>query len=172
MKKIFLFFMMVSAMSISAQQVNFNEQVDDMEETSSTEETVSVSKLHWLTNLEEAKKQANKENKNIILFFTGSDWCAPCIALKDDYFNTPAFEDNADKFVLLLIDYPRRKDIISPEQMKYNRTIIDKYNKSKSFPKVVMVSKGGRELGKISGYSSFNSYKDISHHEKFINKYL
>ncbi|GER59229.1 hypothetical protein ULMA_13370 [Patiriisocius marinus] len=163
---------MVSAMSISAQQVNFNEQVDDMEETSSTEETVSVSKLHWLTNLEEAKKQANKENKNIILFFTGSDWCAPCIALKDDYFNTPAFEDNADKFVLLLIDYPRRKDIISPEQMKYNRTIIDKYNKSKSFPKVVMVSKGGRELGKISGYSSFNSYKDISHHEKFINKYL
>ncbi len=164
--------MMVSAMSISAQQVNFNEQVDDMEETSSTEEAVFVSKLHWLTNLEEAKKQANKENKNIILFFTGSDWCAPCIALKDDYFNTPAFEDNADKFVLLLIDYPRRKDIISPEQMKYNRTIIDKYNKSKSFPKVVMVSKGGRELGKISGYSSFNSYKDISHHEKFINKYL
>ena len=68
MKQIFLFFMMVSAMSISAQQVNFNEQVDDMEETSSTEETVAVSKLHWLTNLEEAKKQANKENKNIILF--------------------------------------------------------------------------------------------------------
>ena len=35
----------------------------------------------WKTSFEEAKKQAAADNKNILLVFSGSDWCAPCIKL-------------------------------------------------------------------------------------------
>lgn len=172
MRYLFLFLIMFCALNIQAQQINFDEEKFASEEDAVVETETPISNLNWLTNMEEAKKLASKENKKIMIYFTGSDWCAPCVALKDDYFNTPVFEEKADNFVLVLIDYPRRKDIIPAEQMKYNRTVIDKYNKSKSFPKVVMVDKNGKELGNISGYSSFNTYKDISYHEKFINKYL
>ena len=34
---------------------------------------------NWLTNFNEAKKEASEKNKIIVLVFQGSDWCAPCI---------------------------------------------------------------------------------------------
>ena len=36
----------------------------------------------WLVDFEAAKQQAAKEGKSILMEFTGSDWCPPCIALK------------------------------------------------------------------------------------------
>src|ERR671912_83719 len=33
----------------------------------------------WFTNLEKAKSEASQSNKAILLNFSGSDWCAPCI---------------------------------------------------------------------------------------------
>jgi thioredoxin-related protein len=71
-----------------------------------------------------------------------------------------------------MIDYPRRKDILTEAQYTYNRSIIETYNKSKTFPKVVMLTHKGKKLGEISGYSSFNSYKDTSYHYTFVDKYL
>ena len=41
----------------------------------------------WLTNLEKAKALAKKDKKMILVEFTGSDWCPPCIALKKNVFN-------------------------------------------------------------------------------------
>ena len=32
---------------------------------------------NWNTNFDEAKIKAEKENKNILLVFSGSDWCGP-----------------------------------------------------------------------------------------------
>ena len=38
----------------------------------------------WKTNFETAKTEATKQNKNILLVFSGSDWCGPCIKLDRD----------------------------------------------------------------------------------------
>nr|MBP8157622.1 thioredoxin family protein [Flavobacterium sp.] len=57
---------------------------------------------NWTTNLEEAKATAAKENKNILLVFSGSDWCAPCIKLDKNVWQSTEFKTYADgKFVLL-----------------------------------------------------------------------
>jgi thioredoxin-related protein len=40
---------------------------------------MSFSVIKWYANLEEAKKIARKEHKYILLNFSGSDWCGPCI---------------------------------------------------------------------------------------------
>ena len=40
----------------------------------------------WMTDFEKAKKKAMNENKNIIIDFSGSDWCSWCIKLDEEVF--------------------------------------------------------------------------------------
>ncbi|WP_203295622.1 thioredoxin family protein [Luteirhabdus pelagi] len=125
--------------------------------------------LSWITNVEEAVKISTEEEKPILLYFTGSDWCAPCKMLKEDFFESEAFQQRANDMVLVLIDYPRRMDVISTEQLNYNKTIIAKYNKERTFPKVLMLDSKGKELDRISGYSPL---RDTKNHFDFIDQYL
>ena len=127
----------------------------------------STTSLKWLTNLEKAEKISKKAKKPILVYFTGSDWCAPCIKLKEDFFNTEEFIEKADNMVLVMIDKPRRIDIISERQMDYNKTIIKKYNSNKTFPKMIFLNHKGKILDEMSGYSY---YGDTSNHFDFINK--
>ena len=131
-----------------------------------------TSQLNWLTNLDEAEEIANTNHQPILLYFTGSDWCTPCKALKTDFFETEAFAERAKGIVLVMIDYPRRMDIISDTQKTYNKGVIAKYNDDKSFPKLIMLNGKGKEIGKLSGYSSFNTYKDTSHHFAFVDEFI
>ena len=59
--------------------------------------TFSGFSQNWLTNLEEAKEISANENKNIVLVFQGSDWCAPCIKLDREIWSTQEFKKYADK---------------------------------------------------------------------------
>src|SRR5262245_9374441 len=64
----------------------------------------------WMVDLEAAKMVAAKEGKDILMEFTGSDWCPPCKALKRKVFDTEAFQTEAPKhFVLVKLDNPRDK---------------------------------------------------------------
>jgi len=125
------------------------------------------STLTWLTNLEEAQEISKKEKKPILMYITGSDWCPPCKLLKKDFFETEEFAKRADNLVLVMIDLPRRVDILTEKQLVYNKQIITKYNKDKSFPKVLILNSKGKEQGKISGYSSL---RDTSYHFNFLDK--
>ncbi|WP_437222756.1 thioredoxin fold domain-containing protein [Planctomicrobium sp. SH661] len=79
---------------------------------SSKSESETESKLHWVTDIEEAKKTALAENKGLLLFFTGSDWCGFCIKLEKEVFHTPEFEKwIADKYVPVVLDFPRGKQL-------------------------------------------------------------
>ncbi|SDE72033.1 thioredoxin family protein [Ulvibacter litoralis] len=129
------------------------------------------SSLNWLTNLEKAEKISQQTNKPILLYFTGSDWCPPCKGLKKDFFETEEFAARADKYVLVLIDLPRRMDIVSEEQLVYNKKIVKKYNKDNSFPKLLVLNHSGKELGMLSGYSSYSTYQDTSYHFAFVDKF-
>ena len=129
----------------------------------------NTTRLNWLTDLEEAKKTAKKEKKNILLYFTGSDWCSPCKMLKEDFFNTAQFEERSKDMVLLLIDYPRRTDILTPEQLKYNKEIVLKYNTQKSFPNLLAMNSNGKTLDNISGYSYL---RETQNHYAFLDKYF
>ena len=43
--------------------------------------SVNCFSQNWQTSFEESKQLADRENKSIILVFSGSDWCGPCIKL-------------------------------------------------------------------------------------------
>lgn len=125
--------------------------------------------LHWFTNFEEAKKVAKKESKPILVYFTGSDWCAPCKMLKEDFFETETFKKEASNLVLLMVDYPRRIDILTTEQLDYNKKLISKLNPEKTFPKILGLTAKGKEINAISGYSLL---RDSSHHFEFLEELL
>lgn len=74
----------------------------------------------WTTNFEAAKAQAAKEGKEILVDFTGSDWCRFCVQLKKEVFSTPEFEAAAPKkFILVELDFPKRTPI-APELKAQN----------------------------------------------------
>jgi thioredoxin-related protein len=110
--------------------------------------------LDWYTNLEKAQKVAKKQNKSLLIYFTGSDWCAPCKTLKTDFFETDRFAAMAAHMILVEIDIPRRIDIVTKKQLDYNKTIVAKYNKDKSFPKLIAFTAKGRKIDEVSGYGS------------------
>lgn len=65
--------------------------------------------LKWHTDVKEAIAISTKENKPMLLFFTGSDWCGWCIRLQKEVLKTPEFNEWAkDKVVLVELDFPRR----------------------------------------------------------------
>jgi thiol-disulfide isomerase/thioredoxin len=66
----------------------------------------------WHNNLDEAKQLAKKEHKYILLNFSGSDWCGPCIRLHKEILETEAFLKFANNSLILVnADFPRLKKI-------------------------------------------------------------
>jgi thioredoxin-related protein len=66
--------------------------------------------LNWHTDMTKATELSLKENKPLLLFFTGSDWCGWCIKLQRDVLKTSEFANWANKNVILVeLDFPRSK---------------------------------------------------------------
>lgn len=106
--------------------------------------------LEWHTNIEKAVELASKENKPILVQFSGSDWCKWCIKLNDEVFNTKDFAKYAkDEMVLVNLDFPRT--IAQADEVKeYNRSMATKYG-VRGFPTVLLLDKEGNVV-KVTGY--------------------
>jgi protein disulfide-isomerase len=66
--------------------------------------------LNWQTDMSKATELSLKENKPLLLFFTGSDWCGWCIKLQKDVLKTSEFANWANENVILVeLDFPRSK---------------------------------------------------------------
>src|SRR5580693_5347586 len=84
----------------------------------------------WLHNLEDAKKIAKTDHKYILLNFSGSDWCGPCIRMRKELFETDGFKKMADsELILVNADFPRnKKNQPSESQQKINDGMADMHN--------------------------------------------
>ena len=100
-----------------------------------------------------ALEKAKTENKKVLLDFTGSDWCGPCIELKKRVFSRPEFRTYADKnLVVVEIDYPQRKKQ-SPELKEQNEKLGREYGiDEKGFPTIVLLDSNGKVMREFTGY--------------------
>jgi protein disulfide-isomerase len=123
----------------------------------------------WLTDLDEAKKVAIKENKPILVDFTGSDWCGYCIKLHAEVFDKPEFEAFAKNYVLVELDYPNKKPQ-TPEVKAKNREIQQKFAVS-GFPTILLIdAQSGEAYGRESGYGPGTGPKAyLEKLSKFVN---
>ena len=104
----------------------------------------------WLTDLPAAMARAQKENKAVLLDFTGSDWCGWCMKLRAEVFDTLEFGAYAaGNLILVEVDFPDRKKI-STEQLNANYALATKHGIT-GYPTIVVLSSDGRVLGR-TGY--------------------
>ena len=112
-----------------------------------------VSAAEWQTDYAKALETAKSQNKRVLLDFTGSDWCGPCIQLKKRAFSLPEFATYAEKNLILVeIDYPQRKKL-SPALVKQNEKLAKQYGiDEKGFPTLVLLDPAGKIVREMSGY--------------------
>jgi thiol:disulfide interchange protein len=99
----------------------------------------------WMTNVDEALAKAKAEKKDVLVEFTGSDWCPPCIVMRKKVFKTDEFIEKASKkFVLVEIDLPKGNKVLA----KRNQPVAERY-KIEGLPTVLLLSAEGREFGRF-----------------------
>lgn len=93
---------------------------------------------------------AKAENKNVLLYFSGSDWCAPCVKFKKFIVNTPEFQTFAtENLIIYNADFPRlSKNKLAKEVEKENETLADKYNSKGIFPLILLLDTEGNVIKK------------------------
>jgi len=115
----------------------------------------------WMTDLEEAFAKAKKEKKPVLVEFTGSDWCPPCIEMRKKVFSKKEFISKASKdFILVELDFPKG----DPELKKKNSPYAAKY-KVNAFPTVVLFDDNQKEFHRFTA-SEFRTPKKFLAHLK------
>ena len=138
--------------SLLAFQTSFSQQIDSTDVKVAEIEVVNKIELDWVATYKDALRKSKKEDKPVLMYFTGSDWCGPCKILDKDLFHTEKFKALADKdLVLLEVDIPRRTDIISADKMNENLYLQRKY-KVRAFPTLMMVNHRGKKIAEKKGY--------------------
>jgi thioredoxin-related protein len=107
-----------------------------------------LSSTIWETDFEKAKEEAKDEHKYILLNFSGSDWCGPCIRMHKEIFESGPFTEYSNEHLVLLnADFPRlKKHSLSSDQQKKNDQLADTYNKEGKFPLTLLLTADGKIL--------------------------
>ena len=109
---------------------------------------LTILPIKWEPDFDNAKKIAQEKKELILLNFSGSDWCGPCIVLRKEYIESEAFTDmSKENLVLVNADFPRKKkNMGTPEQIKRNEDLAEIYNKDGSFPLTLLLDADGKVL--------------------------
>ncbi len=104
--------------------------------------------LDWQPDFEAAKKTANLNHQDILVFFNGSDWSGPAREFKQRVIATPGFEQALrDQFVFLEIDAlenaPVDKDLAKRNQ-GLKCTVWN-------YPAVALCDTNGKVYGRLAG---------------------
>ncbi len=116
----------------------------------------------WQTSLAEAAKNAKESKKQILIDFTGSDWCIWCQKLEGEVFSKKEFKDYADKNLeLVFIDFPRDKSLVDKKQQEDNQALAQLFG-VRGFPSVWLLDSDLKPL-LITGYQAGGAEAYLKH---------
>ncbi|MEI7909724.1 MAG: thioredoxin family protein [Verrucomicrobiota bacterium] len=116
----------------------------------------------WTADFDAAKKQAAAEKKDLLLDFTGSDWCGWCIKLDKEVFQQDAFKAGVkDKLVLVEVDFPKDKSKLSDATQAQNDKLKDEF-KIKGYPTLFLCDASAKPYAQI-GYEPDGPEKYVTH---------
>jgi len=122
--------------------------------------------LNWTSNLEKAIEQAKKENKAVLVNFTGSDWCIWCKRLSAEVFQQKEFETYAkDNLVLVMLDFPKNIEQ-SQETKSYNNMLAQKYG-IQGFPTILIFNNQGKMVAQ-TGYQPGGASNYVKHIQSYL----
>lgn len=104
----------------------------------------------WRADLPAALAQAGREDKHVLVDFTGSDWCSACIRLRRNILDSKEFMQWAGKqFVFVEVDIPQ-KPVLPAEQLAENKAVAEAYGVS-GFPTIMVLNARGQVTGGFLG---------------------
>jgi thioredoxin-related protein len=116
----------------------------------------------WLQDFAAAKSKAATENKDLLIDFTGSDWCVWCQRLDKEVFAEGDFETKIqEQFVLVKLDFPRDKSLVSEEIQKQNQKLQGEYG-VQGFPTIFLTDASGKPYAK-TGYQRGGPENYLTH---------
>lgn len=123
----------------------------------------------WSSSFSNAIKKAKEEQKQVLLVFSGSDWCTPCIKLDTEIWQSSEFKKYAkEHLVLYKADFPRKKkNRLSKSITLVNRELADTYNQQGYFPFVLLMDAHKNILVK-TGYKNLTPSEYIAHLTTFV----
>lgn len=94
----------------------------------------------WETDFTIAQGKAQQQQKKLLLVFSGSDWCIPCIRLEKEVWRDKTFIGYAkENLILYRADFPKRKkNQLVKELKEANQQLAEVYNPNGYFPWVVV----------------------------------
>lgn len=123
----------------------------------------------WTDDYTVAKQTAEDEGKDILLDFTGSDWCGVCVLLDKEVFSKHTFNRYARKhFVLVEVDFPRDKKNQS-EAVQTQNNELQKAFSVRGYPSVFLTDAEGRPYAK-TGYRRGGAAAYVEHLEELRAK--
>ena len=124
-------------------------------------------KIEWMDNYDKAIEISKSENKPVLLFFTGSDWCGWCKKLKKEVFDKPEFaEAMGDRFVYVMIDQPMKGQSAELDAQKDR---LQKQYGIRGLPAVVIVDSNGRQIAQ-TGYKEGGPDAYAKHLQQLANR--
>lgn len=123
----------------------------------------------WIQDFAAAKAKAKAEKKDLLIDFTGSDWCGWCIKLDKEVFSTPEFQAAAPKmFVFVKLDFPRNKELVTDDIRAQNQQLQMEFG-VKGYPSIFLADAEGKPYGK-TGYQAGGPEKYLAHLGEFQAK--
>lgn len=125
----------------------------------------------WHTDFEQARSEASQTKKYILLNFSGSDWCAPCIRLKNEIFASEKFLEFAEEsLVLANADFPRlKKNQLEKAQIRQNEALAEKYNPEGKFPLTILLNTEGKPIKYWDGLPQKSPEQFVDDIKKILN---
>jgi len=106
--------------------------------------TTWAAEVQWIDDFEKAKATAKAEGKDILLNFTGLEWCPACKMLNNEVVSKKEFaEVTPKKFVMVQLDFPRDPSRLEPATRKAYEALQEKFN-AFEFPVLLLIDKQGR----------------------------
>ncbi len=108
----------------------------------------------WLENIGVAKVEAARAHKLILVNFSGSDWCGPCIRLHKEVFESADFQAYAaDHLILVRADFPRQKrNQLQSDQITLNERLAEQYDPEGKFPYTLLIDERGKIVKTWDGF--------------------
>ncbi|PKP02095.1 MAG: thioredoxin family protein [Bacteroidetes bacterium HGW-Bacteroidetes-6] len=126
----------------------------------------------WKCNYDQLLAQSKETGKPILMVFSGSDWCKPCIKLREQILVKPEFSEwSTNKVYCLSLDFPaQKKNALNDEQRLHNERLAEKFNTSGVFPLLIIVDSNETILASL-GFKDVSVQEYIEDLEKQLNNH-
>ncbi|MBQ4439819.1 MAG: thioredoxin family protein [Kiritimatiellae bacterium] len=119
-----------------------------------------------------SRSKAVAGKKDLLLFFTGSDWCVWCKRLEKEVLSKPVFLDYAtNEFECVMLDFPKDEKLVTARERKINSEVQKKFEvEVRGYPSILVVSAFDEKVKFSAGYAAGGARKWVRDFKKNLRQ--